>query len=192
MKKFMLLLSLLLALPVFGAVSTDQKYQLNNQMGGVAHQVQLGTLIEQAEMVNGDSTTTEATQGTSGHKLKRLARIDYTPATMGGDDLASSTSLGVAIPGKSIITRGFAQVKTQFVDGGSGKVGLECGAGTANILAPLDFTAFGAGSVVELIPTGTAATMIIVPTNCNVSATVTVASQTAGEAVIFLEYVTGE
>lgn len=34
-------------------ISTNQKYQLNNRMGGVARQVQLGTLIQNAEGLEG-------------------------------------------------------------------------------------------------------------------------------------------
>ena len=191
MKNITLILAFLICGFAHGAVSVDQKFLMNNSMGGVAAQVQLGTLLDQAELVNGTSVLSADTQATFGHMLKRIARVDYLDsavrAKLTGTGLGTAT-LGVALPGGSVITRSYADIRTQFVDGGSGLITVGCGA-TGNIMASQDITLNAAGSVIEGVSTGTALTMKQIPTDCNVSVVVSTASQSAGEAIIFIEYV---
>lgn len=52
MKKLLLALTLLFAGTSFAAMTTSQKYKLNNWMGPVGLDVQLGTLIQNAENAN--------------------------------------------------------------------------------------------------------------------------------------------
>jgi hypothetical protein len=53
MKKFLLALTLLFTANSFALISTASKYKLNNWMGGVAFDVGLGTLLQNAEGLEG-------------------------------------------------------------------------------------------------------------------------------------------
>lgn len=59
MNKFFswLILATLVSTNAFALISTNEKYQLNNKMGKVGQDVQLGTLIQNAELLAGPSLT---------------------------------------------------------------------------------------------------------------------------------------
>jgi len=195
MKKYVGLLFLVSNL-AFASISTNQAYQLNNQMGAVAHQLQLGTLIQKAELVNGGSTSTALVQGVDGHMLKRLARVTYDVAVTGGSTLATELGLGVAMPSGALVDRSWLEIKTLFADAGAGTVAIDCvhADGTVQpIMAAADLTLNAAGSVVSIVNPFIGAVVSVQPTikiarDCTLSAKVATASQSAGKAVIFLEY----
>lgn len=116
-------------------------------------------------------------------------RAEYDVAVHGGS--IGLHGLGKALPAKAIITRSWYQVGTQFADAGSGTVGFYC-EDAGNILAAADITAQTAGSLHDGVSTGTLASMVPgIGANCELTAVVAGAAQTAGKLVIFVSYVQG-
>ena len=119
----------------------------------------------------------------------RTIRAEYDVAVQGG--AIGLHGLGAALPAKAVITRSWYQVGTQFVDAGSGTVGVYC-EDAGNILAATDITGQSAGSLTDGQSTGTVASMVSgIGSNCEITAVVAGAAQTAGKLVVFVTYVVG-
>src|SRR5688572_10486484 len=125
----MLCTATLAIMPVnsFAKITANQKYRLNNHVGPAAFAVQLGTKLDQVEIVNGTSTL----QASDNHLLKRLARVtwDATVSSQGSSSVNSGIhSLGITLPHKAIITRSFYQVHTAATvsGGGSPTLAIHC------------------------------------------------------------------
>lgn len=190
--KFLLVASLaVLTLPgtSFSAVTTAQKYKLNNQMGPVARSVQLGTLLDQAEAVNGTSSTVQAAEGSLLHRVAHALYDTGGSSTVGGAIGPHAT--GVSLPAKAIITRSYMEVETQFVDAGSGTVAVSCQTAN-NIYSAADITGVTAGQFIEGVSTGASTAFQKITSDCAITATVAGAAQSAGKLHIFVEYVVGK
>lgn len=142
------------------------------------------------------ATTLEALAGTNAYAsdgllLKRVARVTYDVS--GGDSGGVGThGLGVSLPAKSIITRSYLYVVTQFTDSGSGTVALKC-EDANNIKTATDITGFAAGTFIEGQSTGASSAFVgSIAAACEVSAVVATATQDAGKIIAFIEYVVGE
>jgi hypothetical protein len=76
------------------AITTEEKYLLNNKMGPVAHKVQLGTLIETAEAVAGaDGVSLEDLD--SGIEPSHVVKFAGKHTTLGGDATEVITVTGL-------------------------------------------------------------------------------------------------
>lgn len=126
-----------------------------------------------------------ANQGADGLSMKGVLRVDYDFAVHGGG--VGAIPLGVILPDNAIIERGFGDIITPFTStGGTGTIAL--GANTASDLkAAVDADTLS--GIFELIPTGTAASMVKATAAREITLTVGTAAITAGKAVFFLEYV---
>lgn len=117
----------------------------------------------------------------------RFAKAIYDVDTDGGTIAAHG--LGVYLPAHAIIKQAWFYTDTQFVDGGSGTVALHC-EDANNIYSAADVTGITAGTTTSGVSTGTAATMKdAIAADCEITATVAGAAQTAGKMTIFVEYV---
>lgn len=122
---------------------------------------------------------------TDGTVMARWARVTYDVATDGG---TGAIGLGVYLPAKSLIKRTIYRVQQQFTDSGAGTVAVSC-EDAGNIIAAADITGLAAGTIGAGVATGSAATMIDdIAAECQITATVTGATQTAGKLNIFVEY----
>ena len=176
MKKLMLAV-LLLALPAFGAISDANKRILNQMMGEQGRRTLLGTLIDEG------GTASLAKDGIAPSKV---ARATYDVAVDTGTIAAHA--LGVTLPAHAIVRQAWFQITTQFVDAGSGTVALSC-ASANDIFSAADITGSAAGTITAGVPTGVAATMFDVgATECELTATVATAAQTAGKLVLYVQY----
>jgi len=132
--------------------------------------------------------------GSDGSMQKRIARASYDVAVDGGT--AAAHLLGVKIPANSIIVRSWFYTVTQFVDGGAGTVALHCETAN-NIFSAADITGNADGVLVDGIQQafatfdGTGAAGIL-GAECELTATVATAAQTAGKLVLFVEYMVAE
>ena len=128
-----------------------------------------------------------AVQNITGEKTLRVV---YDTAIHGGD--VAAHGLGKYLPANSIITQAWFYTVTQFTDSGTGTVALSC-EDANNIYSAADITGNSAGAIVAGVPTGTAANMVkSIAANCEVTATVAGAAQTAGKLILFIRYVVGE
>lgn len=129
-------------------------------------------------------------QGKEGKIVERVARVIYDVATDLGT--AGAHTLGVKLPANTLITRSYLYIVTQFVDAGAGTVALHC-EDANNIKTATDITGTAAGGLIEGASTGSAATMVgAITAECEVTATVATADQTAGKLVAYIHYVTFE
>ena len=116
-------------------------------------------------------------------------RAEYDVAVQGGG--IGLHGLGKALPAKAIIKRSWYQIGTQFVDAGSGTVGVYC-EDAGNVFAATDITGKTAGTITDGVSTGSAASMVSgIGANCELTAVVAGAAQSAGKLVVFVEYVVG-
>lgn len=168
--KFLIAACLLLTtLSAFALTPAEQKYLLNNKMGAVASQLQLGTALE---------------------STKKTVTITIDTATVDGSSTFGSVGLhstGVVLPAGALITRSYYETKTQFVDAGAGTVALNCETAD-NILAAADITGEVAGSLHDGVSTGSLANFKKVTNACSVYIAVAAADQSAGKLNLILEY----
>ena len=116
-------------------------------------------------------------------------RAEYDVAVQGGG--IGLHGLGKALPAKASIKRSWYQIGTQFVDAGSGTVGVYC-EDAGNVFAATDITGKTAGTITDGVSTGSAASMVSgIGANCELTAVVAGAAQSAGKLVVFVEYVVG-
>jgi hypothetical protein len=186
-------LSLLAAFPARAEVTAAQKYKLNSQMGQVAFETQLGTLLDSAERVNGADSTY---QGAVSTVLKRVARAVYDAETNSwGSSTVNSGKhyLGVPIPRGAIITRSFIEIDKQFASpAGNGEIAFQCGpSGAGNVKAAADIDSSAAGAFLEGAATGASSAFQKIGAACDLYGVVTVNPFTQGRAIIFVEYVVG-
>ncbi len=123
--------------------------------------------------------------GVDGIHNKYVARATYDFAVSGG--ATGDHPLGVTIPNKAIITRGIGNIITPFVStSNDGTIALKANS-AGDLLAAVDADTLS--GVFDLIPVGTAATMVKLTDNRELTLTVAVHALTAGKAVFFVEYV---
>lgn len=120
----------------------------------------------------------------------RQAHAIYDVSVKGGTS-GSTYGLGVTLPAKSTILRGWLTILTRF-NGSGGTVALKC-EDSANLLAATDLTIsnYTDGTVIRLIPQDAATNIIrgtTIAAPCEISATIATKTQDAGKALIFLEY----
>jgi hypothetical protein len=127
--------------------------------------------------------------GVNGHSHKFVATAIFDVAAQtGGEAAVGAYPLGVTIPDNAIITRGIRDIITAFVSqSNDGTIKLGSEDQDDDLLAAVDAdTLSGVG---ELIPVGTAATMIKMTAARELVLTVAVHKLTQGKAVFFVEYV---
>lgn len=175
--KYFLVLFLALWLPLAAhakALSTDQKFLLNNVMGPVASQVGLGDLIDSS---------------------KSLVRVVYDSTV---HDRGSSTvdsgvhALDVALPANSVITRAWYQILNKFATNhaasiGQAQVAFKCES-AANIKTAGALNALAVGDITAGVSDDTVANFKAITSACNVTATVTVENFDTGTLALWLEY----
>lgn len=124
-------------------------------------------------------------EGVDGRTFYGLVRVTYDFAEFGGG--VGAIPLGVTLPNKAIITRGFGDIITAFTStGGTGTIAL--GANTANdLLAAVDADTLSGDF--DLIPVDSVATSVKLTAAREITLTVGTAAITAGKAVFFLQYV---
>ena len=134
------------------------------------------------------------TLGSDGSMQKRIVRATYDVAVDLGTIAAHG--LGVSLPANAIIVRSWFYTVTQFVDAGAGTVALHCETAN-NIFSALDITGNADGVLVDGVQQafatfdGTGAAGIL-GAECELTATVATAAQTAGKLVLFIEYLVAE
>jgi len=127
--------------------------------------------------------------GVNGNSFKLVATAIFDVAAGGGGERAvGAYSLGVVIPDNAIITRGIRDIITPFVsESNDGTIKLGSEDQDDDLLAAVDADTLSA--IGDLIPVGTAATMIKMTAARELKLTVAVHKLTAGKAVFFVEYV---
>lgn len=176
MKK--LLIGLLIAPIAMGAISDDKKYKLNQAMGGVASEVQLGTLLDEG----GQRTLVK-----DGHQAKQLVVGTYDYAVHGGNSVGDR-HLGVTIPDNAIITRSYIDVVTTIV--GQGAALVLTTETTGDVKGSTAITSFS--GQVEGVSTGTAATMKKMTADRGLLLDINNTALTAGKFKVYIEYVMSE
>lgn len=194
-----------------GALSTDQKNLLNNHMGSVPRQIQLGTVlgtIEARGTLSGDATVTDggvlsigankvteamiAAPETNARGLLRVARATFDPSGDSSVRPIGTYSLGVSLPANAIIVRSYMRTKTAFQSSSSqAQVSFFCET-AGNIALSRFATSLSQGTVIDGFNSGTASVMKNITAACNISATVTGEALTAGKLNLFVEYVVAE
>jgi len=176
--RHLLLAICFLSVSVFAAISDKNRRILNTMMNEPGRKTQLGTLIDEGG---------SASLAKDGVQASKVVRSTYDVAVDGGT--IASHDLGENIPANAIIKKAYYQVTTQFVDAGSGTVAIQC-ATAGDIRAAADLTGSSAGAILDGVPTGSAATMVDVgASECDITAVVAGAAQTAGKLVLWVEYV---
>jgi len=123
----------------------------------------------------------------------RQARFVYQPAVQGGT-AGSTYGLGVYLPAKSTILRGWITIASRFDAGGT--VALKC-EDAGNLLAATDLSIanYTNGTVIRLIPQDTLATVVkgtTIAARCQISATIATTTQANGKMVGWVEYFVSE
>jgi len=141
---------------------------------------------DSTQTTNIATNTAVHTQTADGLLAKRIARATYDVAVDGGT--AAAHGLGVSLPANALVTQVYFYIVTQFTDGGSGTVALSC-EDANNLFSAADITGNSAGAIVSGAPTGTAGDMVAaIAAECEITATVASAEQTAGKLILFVEY----
>jgi hypothetical protein len=125
--------------------------------------------------------------GVDGFMQHRMVRATYDVAVDLGTIAAHG--LGITIPAGAIITRSWFYTVTQFVDAGAGTVALHC-EDANNIYSAADIT----GNAIGVMITGVQDDAIAnftgsIAADCELTATVATAAQTAGKLILYVEYV---
>lgn len=171
-----LLLAMLIAAQGYGAISNNAKHKLNNYMGQVARETNLGTIIDE-----GGSRVTK-----DGHQVKNLAVATYDYSVLGGATTTSGgSSLGVTLPVGAVITRSW--VDTLVTPAGSGATISVHALTDQDIMVKK--TASGMSVLIEGVSTGTAATMKKMTTDSTIKYVSYDAALTAGKFKVYVEYV---
>lgn len=125
-----------------------------------------------------------------GIAAQRVARFEYDTATDGGS--IGAHGLGVTLPAKSIITRSFFYIQSQFADSASGTVALSC-EDANNIKTATDITGSSAGAIIEGESTGAASAFkASIAADCEITATVADSAQSSGKLTGWVTYVVHE
>lgn len=172
--KSLLVLLLLAACPAF-AQSLDKKF------------TPFKTKVMEKLHALDDISAASTYATTEGHLSLRVAKVVYDVAADTGT--IGAKPLGVFLPAKALIKQAWFYVDTQFVDGGTGTVALHC-EDANNIYTATDITGQAVGTVTSGAATGVAAAMVkAIAAQCEITATVAGAAQTAGKLTLFVEYV---
>lgn len=179
MKK--LLLTALVAANVFASISADKRYKMNQYMGQVANQVQLGTLIDEG----GQRALSK--DGVSPHKIAQ-ATYDYSVYGGAVGDIALT---GVSLPDKAIITRSYIHIY-QPITPANATVALRLQS-TGDILTATPATSLQ-GSFMDGTSTGASTVFKRLNAGLPLGVKLTVGQNalTAGKFKVFLEYVMSE
>lgn len=183
MRNLITLLVAAISLTAFGNYTT----KVYNKQGGaelvVADEGKISVASGgELELLQG--AVIDMADSSDGLKLQRVARATYDVSVDGGG--IGDHGLGVSLPANAIVYNAYYQTKTQFTDGGSGTVALACG--SATILSAGDITGQAAESVNEATIDTTAEAADVGTSECEITATVATATQTAGKLVLFVHY----
>lgn len=116
-----------------------------------------------------------------------VAMFEFDFALHGGA-ISTITVENDSIPDDAIIMDGFIEVKTAVLSGGSATIALHINA-SEDILAALGKASFTAGAILDVVPVGTAATMIKTAAAKNLSVVVAAAALTAAKFWVCLRYI---
>lgn len=125
-----------------------------------------------------------------GHYVQQEAQATYNFATQTG--ATGNYDLGVSIPANAIITRTYAYSITKPTTSASGTLGFYCNNNNnPELKASTVVASYGAtgGAPVDGIQSGAAANMSVIPTKCDVHATIGTGSLTAGKVTLYINYV---
>lgn len=176
MKAFLVLLSLVFATTVFAQTTALDKLF-------TPFKTQVMKKLYRAE----DISVTADYRVQEGHFQQRIAKVTYDVGTDGGT--IAARGLGVFLPANSIIRQVFFRTDVQFVDAGSGTVALSC-EDANNIFTATDITGNAVGTLVAGASTGAVGAMVqSIAAQCEITATVAGAAQTAGRLTLWVEYV---
>lgn len=119
---------------------------------------------------------------------RKYSRATYDVAVDGASS-TSSLGLGVYLPAKAIVTKVLYYIDTQFVDAGSGTIGIQC-EDSDNIVYPLDVTGFAAGAIKNGVPVPATPTIVDgIAAQCELKAYSSGTHvPTAGKLTVFVEY----
>lgn len=213
-KRLIALVALLVSFSALAGITTEQKYLLNNKMGSVAANVQLGTLIDSADtvvsaditdstivsgdildgtLVNADVSASAAiaTSKLAGgtHTAEGLQLIEHMAVATWSfavdGGAQTTTSLGVTLPDNAIVTRVVEDITTDCTSAGSNA--------TIKLVLPTDGdlsanqTCDGSNAgVASVLPSGTPVKLTAARA---LSVTIGTAAATAGVARWFIYYV---
>jgi len=119
---------------------------------------------------------------------EKVLRVVYDVPAHGGT--AAANKLGKFLPAKAMVTQSFFYTVTAFT--GTGTVALSC-EDANNLYTATDISGITAGTITAGASTGSAATMVKnIAAPCEVTATVTGATATAGRLILYIRYVLGE
>ncbi len=140
----------------------------------------------------GAGKVTEAMQAVtnaSGLHSQRVARATLNCAASGCS--VGAHGLGVSLPAKTLITRSYINVVTQFTDSGTCTVAISC-EDANNIKTATDITGTAANGWIEGQSTGAASAFIgNIAATCEITATIADGGSCVpanGKAIIFVEY----
>lgn len=155
------------------SITDDQKYELNNAMGGIARKNELGKLVDEKT---------------------RTLKVVYDPS-IGTVGSIGVNSLGVTIPAGAYITNSYLKIVSglgKFDPSGSSTISFKCAA-DQDIRWPQNLGAvFTRGFLAGQSVVGHPSTYKIISSDCEVSAVVGGSNFTYGEVLIFIDYVLGE
>lgn len=174
MTKFLLLL--LVSANLFGAISTDKKYKLNQYMGAVGSQVQLGTLIDEGGQKG---------LAKDGHQSVQLLVGTYDFTVQGGAS-ATSLHLGVSLPSKAIITRSYIDTVTALAGTGA-TVAVSTGEAYENIKAQTAIASYA--DQIDGVSSGAASAFKKQTAERGVYVDVKNTALTAGKFKVYIQYV---
>jgi len=117
---------------------------------------------------------------------KGVAVFEYDFAKHGGA-IGAITIDPKLLPKNAIVTSGIIHVKTACV-GATATLAFSL-VGAADVLAATAVATFSANALIDVVPVGTAATMIRCTAATQLTLTVAVAALTAGKIAVALEYV---
>lgn len=138
------------------------------------------------DALEGQSTV----NATAGVHPKQLAVATWDYSIHGGSSTVGAISLGVALPNGALITRSYGFIESTLTAPAGPGAKFEVGCGSAaNIIPLLDYQQYGSQAVIEGTATGASNVIQKVNANCNISATFTTNSVTAGKATAYVEYV---
>lgn len=179
MKKFLFLaLALLLPIVSYGkALSTDEKFLLNNDMGPVASLVGLGDMIDSSKTIV--RVLWDATQVMPG------------ATTANGASTVTGHNLGVALPANAVITNDWYQVLTATdtvgSSNGGGKLSLACET-AGNIKAVGTVASLSAGTITQGVSDNTVSNFKKITNACNVTSYSTIQAFSVGKIAFWIEY----
>lgn len=125
------------------------------------------------------------TQGLENAKKVKYWEYDFSKE---GGAVGDITLRGGYLPAGAIVTSGVVHVQTAVTSGGAATVALKL-ASAGDVLAATAKGSLTANALIDTVPDGTAANMIRLTANAQLTATVAVAALTAGKIVVALEYV---